>query len=232
MSPYQLKTDQPKTDAPLNKNKPDLLTRLYRRLRNPVPEKPLSLGPVVSDSKAVAVFDGFLSDEEYRRVQHWALGLPATLTREDRDWSVYIKLDFSECLMSRMWLTDDGDMPPEAQLFVDRVKATGWVDKDASVLLGVYRWQPGSGIGEHSDDHTETAITYYLNDTWQKNWFGDLIFYETKEAELRGFGRSVAPFANRLIINKNTLSHKVTYTSGLAVERISVQAFVVKPTDL
>ena len=55
---------------------------------------------------------------------------------------------------------------------------------------------------------------------------------ETKEAELRGFGRSVAPFANRLIINKNTLSHKVTYTSGLAVERISVQAFVVKPTDL
>ena len=133
--------------------------------------------------------------------------------------------------MSRMWLTDDGDLPAEAELFVKRVRETNMVEDDASILLGVYRWQPGSGMGEHSDGHTETAITFYLNDTWQKNWFGDFVFYESAEAESGGFGRAVAPKPNRLVINKNTIPHKVTYSSALSVERITVQAFVVKPED-
>lgn len=225
MAAYQLKTDgQPQT--------PGLLQRIARRLfPQPQPPSQASLGPVVSDSKAIAIFDNFLSDEEFRQVQYWALSLPATLNREDRDWSVYIKLDFADCLMSRMWLTDDGDLPPEAQLFVERVRATGWVGPDDSLLFGVYRWQRGSGMGEHSDGHTETAVTFYLNDTWQKNWFGDFIFYESKEAELAGFGRAVAPRANRLVINKHTIPHKVSYSSGLAVERLSIQAFVVKPKN-
>ena len=202
-----------------------LLKRLFSN------SKPASLGPVISDSKAIVIFDDFFSDEEFRQIQHWALNLPADITREDRDWSIYIKLDFKECLMSRMWLTDDNDLPPEAQLFVDRVRSTDWVQDDANILLGIYRWQSKSGMGEHNDKHTDTAITYYLNDTWQKNWFGDFIFYDDIEAEKAGFGRAVSPRANRLIINKNTIAHKVTYSSGLAVERISIQAFVVSPKD-
>ena len=133
--------------------------------------------------------------------------------------------------MSRMWLTDDGDLPPEAELFVKRVRETEMVEDDASILLGVYRWQPGSGMGEHSDGHTETALTFYLNDTWQKNWFGDFVFYETADAESKGFGRAISPQPNRLVINKNTIPHKVTYSSSLSVERVTVQAFVVKPGD-
>jgi len=221
MAAYQLKTESPK-------QQPGLLRKIARRLfPQQKVQAPASLGPVVSDSKAIAIFDNFLGDEEFRKVQYWALNLPAAINREERDWSVYIKLDFADCLMSRMWLTDDGDLPPEAQLFVDRIRATAWIEPDASILLGVYRWQPGSGMGEHSDGHTETAITFYLNDTWQKNWFGDFVFYETKEAELAGFGRAVSPRANRLVINKHTIPHKVTYSSGLAVERLSIQAFVV-----
>jgi hypothetical protein len=220
MAAYKLDTNTPAKS-------PGLLRRIYRLFRKPLTSRPPALGPVVSDSKAIAIFDSFLPDEEFRKVQHWALSLPADIGREDRDWSIYIKLDFKECKMSRMWLTDDGDLPPEAQLFVDRVRATGWVEKDASLLLGVYRWQPGSGMGEHSDGHTEVAITFYLNDTWQKNWFGDFVFYETPEAEAAGFGRAVLPRANRLVINRHTIPHKVTYSSGLALERLSIQAFVV-----
>jgi hypothetical protein len=225
MAAYKLNIDGPP-------QKWGLVQRIAGRLlAQPAIQLPASLGPVVSDSKAIAIFDNFLSDEEFRKIQYWALGLPATINREDRDWSVYIKLDFADCLMSRMWLTDDGDLPPEAQLFVDRIRATDWIEPDASILLGVYRWQQGSGMGEHSDGHTETAVTFYLNDTWQKNWFGDFIFYESKEAELAGFGRAVSPRANRLVINKHTIPHKVTYSSGLAVERLSIQAFVVKPPE-
>jgi hypothetical protein len=227
MSAYQLKTV-----GNAERKRPGLLTRIAWRLFPQPQQQPgpvTSLGPVVSDSKGIAVYDNYFSDEEFRQIQHWAMSLPADLTREDRDWSVYIKLDFEECLMSRMWLTDDNDLPPEAQLFVDRVRQTDFVDDDASILVGVYRWQTGSGIGEHTDGHTEAAITYYINDTWEKNWFGDLIFYETKEAEERGFGRSVSPFANRLVINRATMPHKVTYSSKLSLERVTVQGFVVKP---
>jgi len=225
MSAYQLETD-----SSTKRQRPGLITRVARRLfpmTEPQAASVISLGPVVSDSKEIAIYDNFFPDEEFRQIQHWALNLPANLTREDRDWSIYIKLDFDECLMSRMWLTDDNDLPPEAQLFVDRVRSTDFVEDDASILLGVYRWQGGSGMGEHSDGHTETAITFYLNDTWQKNWFGDFVFYETKEAEQRGFGRAISPFANRLVINKNTIPHKVAYSSRLSVERVTVQAFVV-----
>jgi hypothetical protein len=42
---------------------------------------------------------------------------------------------------------------------------------------------------------------------------------------------AVAPLANRLVINKNTIIHKVVYSSSLVVERISIQSFVVKPKD-
>ncbi|MBS93219.1 MAG: hypothetical protein CL799_02050 [Chromatiales bacterium] len=182
-------------------------------------------------SNAPVLFDDFLSPEEFLKVQHWALSLPTDVTREDRDWSIYITLDFGECLMSRMWLTDDDDLPPEAQLFVDRVRELDLVDDDASILLGVYRWQPSSGIGEHSDAHMHTAITFYLNDVWKPNWFGDLIFYKSKEDRLKGIGHAVSPTANRLVINKHTVYHKVTYSSKLAVERISLQAFVVPKKD-
>jgi len=221
---YQLKTDA-------KVKKPSLLQRVARKLLPAPPRQPMSLGPVVSDSKAIAIYDDLFTDEEFRRIQHWALSVSSDLTREDRDWSIYIKLDFKECLMSRMWLTDDDDLPPEAQLFVEKVRSTEYVDEDASILMGVYRWQPGSGMGEHTDGHTETAITYYVNDTWQKNWFGDLVFYESAEAAKRGLGRAVMPLPNRLVINKNTIAHKVTYSSSLSLERMSVQAFVVKPRD-
>jgi len=211
---------------------PSLLQRIVWKIFGtpPAPAR-AELGPVVSESKAIAIYDDLFTDEEFRTIQNWAVGQSADLTRDDRDWSIYIKLDFKECLMSRMWLTDDGDLPPEAELFVERVRSTSFVEDDASILLGVYRWQPGSGMGEHNDGHTETAITYYVNDAWEKNWFGDLVFYETPTTDSAGFGRAVAPLPNRLVINKNTISHKVTYSSSLSVERISVQAFVVKPAE-
>lgn len=181
--------------------------------------------------RAIGIFDNFLTPEEFLQVQHWALSLPADVTREDRDWSIYITLDFDECLMSRMWLTADNDLPPEAQLFVDRLRKVDMVDDDANILIGVYRWQQNSGMGEHNDGHTHTAFTFYLNDTWKENWFGDFIYYESKEHRRKGIGHAVTPVANRLVINKNTIYHKVTYSSKLAVERISLQAFVVSDKD-
>lgn len=207
---------------------PASVKRVARRM---LAESPGSRPDDSGAERAIGIYDNFLSPEEFLKVQHWALNLPTDVTREDRDWSIYITLDFGECLMSRMWLTDDNDLPPEAQLFVDRIRQVDMIDEDASILLGVYRWQPKSGMGEHNDAHTNTAVTFYLNDVWNHNWFGDFIYYESKEHKLKGIGHAVTPVANRLVINKDTIYHKVTYSSELAVERISLQAFVVPKKD-
>lgn len=144
-----------------------------------------------------------------------------------RRWDMAIVRDFSDCMSSRQWSSAEDDIPDEARFFVDAVKKAGMVEPDATVVIGVLRWQQRSGMGEHTDGHSDTAITFYLNDTWNKSWCGDFIFYESREDFNNGFGRAVSPLANRLVINKSRVMHKVTYCSELAVERVTLQAFVL-----
>jgi hypothetical protein len=176
----------------------------------------------------VTLQDSFLSPNDFIKVQNWGLSVPCELNREDRKWSMSIVRNFAECYSSRQWSSEEDDMPPEARLFVNAVYESKLVEPDAVIVVGILRWQQKSGMGEHTDGHTNTAITFYLNDTWKDNWYGDLIFYESMEDYKRGFGRSVTPVANRLVINRDTVMHKVTYCSELAVERISIQGFVLK----
>jgi len=185
-------------------------------------------GQVFAANGGVLLQDNFLSDEDFIRVQRWGHSIPCDQDRKQRRWSQSIVLDFEECMSSRQWSSAEDDIPEEAALFIDAVRKTGMVDVDATIVIGVLRWQAKSGMGEHTDGHTDTAITFYLNDIWKRNWFGDFIFYESKAAFEKGYGRTATPMPNRLVVNKSTVMHKVTYCSELAVERVTLQAFVQK----
>jgi hypothetical protein len=186
------------------------------------------IGTELFANGGVMLTDNFLSKDDFLTVQHWALRVECGLTRRDRNWGIEIIRDFAECMCSRQWSSAEDDMPPEAQMFVDRLRERGMIEQSAIIVLGIYRWQQKSGMGEHTDKHTDTALTFHLNDTWKDNWFGDFVFYESPEAAARGYGRSLTPLANRLVVNKSRVHHKVTYCSDLAAERISIQAFVLK----
>ena len=177
----------------------------------------------------VVLIDKFLDPQQFIKVQQWAVNAVCDRTREARKWEQGLILDFDESSGSRQWSTEHDDMPPELKIFVDAVRATGFIGPTAEIHIGVYRWHARSGMGEHFDAHTNTAITFYLNDTWKDNWFGDFIFYESNEHKVKGMGHAVAPLANRVVINRDTVSHKVTYTSNMAVDRITLQAFLPKP---
>jgi hypothetical protein len=206
--------------------------KLFRHFNNSFSKSNNQFEPredqIIAANGSILLQDNFLSDSDFIKVQNWAFSVPCDLNREKRRWDMQIVRNFTECYSSRQWSSAEDDMPAEAQVFVDAVRKTGMVESDATIVLGVLRWQPQSGMGEHSDSHTKTAITYYLNDIWKDNWYGDLVFYESMADYKAGFGRSVTPHANRLIINKDTVMHKVTYCSELAVERVSVQGFVLK----
>lgn len=205
-----------------------MLKKFARRIAGTSRPRPAESNRIVAADGGVLIQDNFLSQSDFIRLQNWALSVPCDLNRKQRRWDMQIVRNFSECYSSRQWSSAEDDMPEEARFFVDAVKQTGMVEADATIVLGVLRWQQKSGMGEHADAHTNTAITYYLNDVWKDNWFGDLIFYESKEDYKAGFGRAVTPLANRLVINKHTVMHKVTYCSELAVERVSIQGFVLK----
>jgi hypothetical protein len=205
-----------------------LRSRISRLIRGKKHQKAPAHGQMLYADGGVMLADNFLPANDFRELQQWALGIECDLTRRDRNWGMEIILGFDECKCSRQWSSAEDDMPEQGRKFITALHKTGMIEADATIVLGVYRWQALSGMGEHSDGHTDTAITFYLNDTWKENWFGDFIFYESKEDAEAGFGRSVTPLANRLVINKSTVHHKVTYCSNLAVERISVQAFVLK----
>jgi hypothetical protein len=183
-------------------------------------------GQVLAANGGVLLQEDFLSQEDFIRMQRWAYSVNCDQDRKMRRWDMAIVRDFSDCMSSRQWSSAQDDIPDEARFFIDAVKKAGMVEPDATVVIGVLRWQPKSGMGEHTDGHSDTAITYYLNDIWKKSWCGDFIFYESLEDFNHGYGRAVSPLANRLVINKSRVMHKVTYCSELAVERVTLQAFV------
>lgn len=176
----------------------------------------------------VILCDGFLDHQEFIKLQQWAVKANCDRTREARKWDQSLIRDFDDNMGTRQWSSRANDMPAELTMFIDAVHATGFIDPKAEIYIGVYRWKAHSGMGEHNDAHTNTALTFYLNDTWKDDWFGDFIFYESDKAKASGMGHAVAPLANRLVINRETVSHKVTYTSNVAMDRLTLQAFLPK----
>ena len=176
----------------------------------------------------VILCDGFLDRQEFIKLQQWALKANCDRTRAARKWDQTLIRDFDDNMGTRQWSSKGSDMPAELKMFIDAVHATGFIDPEAEIHIGVYRWKAHSGMGEHHDAHTNTALTFYLNDIWKDDWFGDFIFYESDEAKANGMGHAVAPLANRLVINRDTVSHKVTYTSNVAMDRLTLQAFLPK----
>jgi hypothetical protein len=62
-------------------------------------------------------------------------------------------------------------------------------------------WQQLFGLRLHTNAHTDTAITLYLNKVWDKNRGDDISYYESLQDLEIGIGHSVSPAANRLVVN-------------------------------
>ena len=77
-------------------------------------------------------------------------------------------------------------------------------------------WQPGSGIGVHSDDHHIFGATIYLNDNWHPNAGGWFVWMDHSDLNLEDdpnktdVFRAVLPEKNMLVLNDMQESHLVT----------------------
>ncbi len=203
--------------------------RLARAISRRLDPPPPVAGPsTVLLSGKILVKDNFLPEQEFIALQRWAFSVETPRTRKDRQWHEQLNRDFAENKSSRQWSSEHDDMPEEARKYVERLREAGIIKQTDIIHLGVYRWERMSGMGLHTDSHTDTAVTFYLNDVWHQDWGGDFTYYENPEDLEMGIGHTASPRRNRLVVNHSTIDHKVNYCSSTAQDRVTLQAFVYK----
>lgn len=83
----------------------------------------------------------------------------------------------------------------------------------------IHKYPPDSSIYWHNDGNERYGITYYLNNEWDWNWGGELLFHD---------GTWLAPRKNRLVVGKNGW-HKTSRTEkgiGHTIpDRLTLQSF-------
>ena len=83
-----------------------------------------------------------------------------------------------------------------------------------------------SYIPWHDDPHVKAALTIYLNDVWDKNWGGYLMYKENDEI------KAIKPEKNLGVLQENKVEHCVTTTTIGAPIRTSLQFFLHKTKKL
>lgn len=116
-------------------------------------------------------------------------------------------------------------MPELDEFFIEKFQKVDPIFSNyklGTVFLQI--WTNGSGINWHHDDENggRIAATIYLNDYWNLNW-GGLLLYQYNEGKNWGW---MNPHKNRCVWFKSPLWHSVSLITRAATEpRISIQIF-------
>ena len=109
------------------------------------------------------------------------------------------------------------------QFILARLKERGIIDTLGFNVMN-YAWSRLSYIPWHNDGHRGTAVTVYLNDSWDRDW-GGLFLYEGSS---RDDIRAVVPHFNCGLRNSRHLQHATTLVALDAPEpRFTLQLFSV-----
>jgi len=80
---------------------------------------------------------------------------------------------------------------------------------NSTIKLSYYEYEKFSGINWHDDGEYTLNYSFYIHDTWDKNWGG-----ETLIDTGRGLPLASYPYPNTLLTIKNNILHKVCPVSG------------------
>ena len=86
----------------------------------------------------------------------------------------------------------------------------------------LHLWPNLSYITWHNDNHVKAALTLYLNENWNDNWGGFLMYLDTTDTTIK----AIKPEKNMGLLQENSVSHSVTTINIGADMRISLQFFL------
>jgi len=89
-----------------------------------------------------------------------------------------------------------------------------------SIATNIHYMEKGAGINWHSDDGWKYGATYYINNRWNIQYGGELMFN-------LGNNHGYIPIVgNSLVILKSPINHKVNPVLSPIIPRVSVQMFI------
>jgi len=106
-------------------------------------------------------------------------------------------------------------------LILDGLRERGIVESNNYDVMN-YAWTRLSYIPWHNDGHRQSAVTIYLNETWEKDWGGLFLYCHESSDDIRGY----APRFNTAIKNGANVEHATTMITPDAPDlRMTVQLF-------
>jgi Rps23 Pro-64 3,4-dihydroxylase Tpa1-like proline 4-hydroxylase len=90
----------------------------------------------------------------------------------------------------------------------------------------LHLFPPLSYITWHDDTHVKAALTVYLNEEWNEDWGGYLMYKEENEV------KAIKPEKNLGVLQQNGVEHCVSCVNIGANYRISLQFFLDKEQKL
>jgi Rps23 Pro-64 3,4-dihydroxylase Tpa1-like proline 4-hydroxylase len=106
-------------------------------------------------------------------------------------------------------------------LILDGLRERGIVESNNYDVMN-YAWTRLSYIPWHNDGHRQSAVTTYLNETWEKDWGGLFLYRHESSDDIRGY----APRFNTAIKNSANVEHATTMITPDAPDlRMTVQLF-------
>lgn len=90
----------------------------------------------------------------------------------------------------------------------------------------IHIFPPLSYITWHDDTHVKAALTVYLNEKWDDNWGGYLMYKEDDEI------KAIKPDKNLAVLQMDGVEHSVSCVNIGAPNRITLQFFLDKEQKL
>ncbi|MEP6818747.1 MAG: 2OG-Fe(II) oxygenase [bacterium] len=152
----------------------------------------------VFESQQAVIFDDFLPEDIYQRINRFALGMDYehinTKGKIRRGWHIHDGFPLRSVL-DLIYFNDENNKPKEGyvyptnaelDLFTDHLLAIQPAAEDIVGKRGAGGWElfsvtswiypPGTGLTMHTDGHGYTgAYVYFLSPTWRTHWGGMLL---------------------------------------------------------
>jgi Rps23 Pro-64 3,4-dihydroxylase Tpa1-like proline 4-hydroxylase len=172
--------------------------------------------------KKITKYKSFFTDEFFNEIQDYVnniLKTKSSLFATSLSWDQ--NLVKTSSLIARYELLQD-----DIEIYTKIKKE---IEKNISYYVStctIHVLPHSSYITWHNDSHHDAALTIYLNDNWNENW-GGFLMYEDDDII-----KAIKPEKNLAVLQENHVNHCVTTVNIGANYRISLQLFLDKKKSI
>lgn len=173
----------------------------------------------MENKKEITIFDNFFNDELFNEVKDYIENIKSNKNKEYETnhgmWGANLVKTSVPVLIYRFTSKDS--------LIYEKIKK--YVEEKCGYFVSTFTlhmWPNLSYIPWHDDRHADAALSVYLNDTWESDWGGYLMYAQDGKIGAQ------MPLRNRAILQENHVQHCVSTINIGADMRYSLQFFLSK----